>query len=154
MQERIIEIIVYLMEEFQQTHSSEDYSDLSKELISRGYTESEINLAFSWIFNHLQDTNTELSQEFNYAPGSNRILHDVEKIIISSEAYGYLLQLKHLGILSDYDLETVIDRSMALGTSDITVDDIKSITASLLFGSDSNGMWDGFFFQQGNNTIH
>ncbi|HGY54097.1 MAG TPA: DUF494 family protein [Caldithrix abyssi] len=154
MQERIIEIIVYLLEEFRQEHTEENYSDLSKQLISLGYTESEINLAFSWIFNHLQSTGSGNGEEFSYSLGSNRVLHDVEKLVISAEAYGYVLQLRHLGILSDFDLEIIIDRALALGTTSIEIADIKAITASLLFGSDSGNSWEGYFFQQGNNTVH
>lgn len=153
MQERIIEIIVYLLEEFQH-QSDENYMDLSKELISRGYSENEINLAFSWVFNHLQVSRSERYDAIRYAEHSTRVLHDLEKMVISAEAYGYLLQLKHLGLLSDFDLEIVIDRSLALGSSSIDVDDIKSIAASLLFGSDSSNSLDGFFFQQVSNTIH
>ncbi|HID38666.1 MAG TPA: DUF494 family protein [Calditrichaeota bacterium] len=154
MQERIIDIIVYLLEEFRHHHTEENYSDLSKQLMSLGYTESEIHLAFSWIFNHLQSSGNGTGEEFSYGADSNRILHDVEKLFISAEAYGYLLQLRHLGILSDFDLETVIDRALAFGTSSIEIEDIKAITASLLFGSDSGNSWEGYFFQQGNNTVH
>ena len=37
MGERLIEIIVYLLQEFQQHQVNENYTDLSKELISQGY---------------------------------------------------------------------------------------------------------------------
>ncbi len=154
MQERLIEIIVYLLEEFKQPQNSDNYKDLSKELISKGYTESEISLAFSWIFNHMQQQQAGLDDEFTYSPTSSRILHDVERLIITAEAYGYLLQMRHLGLLSDYDLELVIERALSLGTSSITIEDVKSIAASLIFGADSNSSsFDGFFFQ-GSNTIH
>lgn len=155
MQERLIEIIVYLLGEFKQPQSSEKYTDLSKELVSKGYTENEINLAFSWIFNHLQEKQDGYEDEFRYAPNSNRVLHDVEKMIISADAYGYLIQMTHLGLLSDYDLELVIERALSLGTSNITLEDIKSIAASIIFGGDSNfNSFEGFFFSQGTNTIH
>jgi uncharacterized protein Smg (DUF494 family) len=154
MQERIIEIIVYLLGEFQQQNSQDNYVDISKQLVSRGYTESEINLAFSWVFNHLQRQNAGTSEQFEYSPASNRILHDVEKLVISSEAYGYLIQLRHLGLLSDYELEMVIENSINMNTSTITIDDIKSITASILFDLDSNNSWNGIFFHPGTNTIH
>ena len=76
-------------------------------------------------------------------------------MIITAEAYGYLLQMTHLGLLSDYDLELVIERALSIGTSNINIDDVKSITASIIFGGDSNfNSFDGFFFSQGTNTIH
>ena len=155
MQERLIEIIVFLLEEFKQTTNNENYKDLSKELVSLGYTENEINLAFSWIFNHLQNKQLGAEEEFQLAENSNRILHDVEKMVITADAYGYLLQMTHLGLLTDYDLELVIERALSIGTSNITLEDVKSIAASLIFGGDSNfNSFDGFFFSQGTNTIH
>jgi len=154
MGERLIEILVYLLQEFQQPQIKEDYTDMSKVLISRGYTENEINMAFSWIFNHMQERSTEEADTFHYTEGSNRLLHDVEKLVIQPEAYGYLLQLRHLNLLSDFDLEVVIDKALSLGTPSITTDDIKSIAASIVFGADSNTAHDGFFFFSGSNTVH
>ena len=154
MQERLIEIIVFLLGEFSRNEKSENYLDLSNELISKGYSENEINLAYSWIFNHLQSGKDRPKEEFEYVADSNRLLHDLEKIIISSEAYGYLLQMRHLGLLSDFDLELVIEKSISLGTSDISLDDIKTIAASLIFNSDSNYNFDGYFYHMGTNTIH
>jgi uncharacterized protein Smg (DUF494 family) len=154
MQERLIEIIVFLLGEFTRNENSENYVDLSKELISKGYSENEINLAYSWIFNHLQAGKENPKDAFEYVADSSRLLHDLEKIIISSEAYGYLLQMRHLGLLSDFDLELVIEKAITLGTSDISLDDIKSIAASLVFNSDSNFNFDGYFYHKGSNTIH
>ncbi|KAA3613593.1 MAG: DUF494 family protein [Calditrichaeota bacterium] len=153
MQERIIEIIVYLLEEFQQTPTNENYTDLSKELISRGYTESEINFAFSWIFNHLQKSGED-QLEFNYAPDSIRVLHDLEKLVIAPEAYGYLLQLLHLGMIKEVDMEDVIERALSIGSTHISLEDIKSMAASVIFNPETNPSLEGFFFHQGTNTIH
>jgi len=155
MQERLIEIIVYLLGEFNQPQSKEKYTDLSKELVSLGYTENEINLAFSWIFNHMQDQQAGFEDEFQYAPHANRVLHDVERMIISADAYGYLLQMTHLGLLTDYEFELVVERALSIGSSNVTLDDIKSIAASIIFGGESGvNSFDGFFFTQGTNTIH
>jgi len=153
MQERIIEIIVYLLEEFQQKQTNEKYTDLSKELLSRGYTESEINFAFSWIFNHLQESRDE-QNEFSYEPDSIRVLHDLEKLVIAPEAYGYLLQLLHLGMIKEVDLEDVIERSLSIGSAHITLEDVKSLAASVIFNPETNPSMEGFFFHQGTNTIH
>lgn len=154
MQERIVEIIIYLLEEFRQQQSDETYHDLSNELISRGYTEHEINFAFSWVFNHLQSKSAGKSEQFKYSESSNRILHDVERLIISTEAFGYLLQLKYLGLISDHELENIVDQLLSVGSPTVSLEDVKALTASMLLGSDSNNSWDGVFFHPGTNTIH
>ena len=153
MQERIIEIIVYLLAEFQQSSNSEDYTDLSKELLSKGYTENEINLAFSWVFNHMQVSN-DSSTEFSYEANSVRVLHDLEKLVIAPEAYGYLLQLWHLGIIKEYEMEDVIERVLSLGNTHVSLEDIKTMAASLIFSQESQIGQNGFFFNNGANTIH
>jgi len=154
MQERIVEIIIYLLEEFRHQQSDETYHDLSNELMSRGYTENEINFAFSWVFNHLQGKSGGRSEQFEYSENSNRVLHDVERLIISPEAYGYLLQLKYLGLISDYELESIVERMLSTGSSSVSLEDVKALTASMLLGSDANNSWDGVFFHPGTNTIH
>jgi len=154
MQERIIEIIVYLLQEFQETPNRESYPDLSKELVTLGYTEGEINLAFSWIFNHLQKDSSETQPEFHYANDSIRVLHDLEKLVIEPDAYGYLLQLMHLGMIKEVDLEDVIERALSIGSTQITLEDIKSLAAYAVFNPDTNPSINGLFFHQGTNTIH
>ena len=153
MQERIIEIIVYLLGEFQQSPHPGEYTDLSKELLSRGYTENEINLAFSWVFNHMQPKG-DSSEEFTYEQDSVRVLHDLEKLVIPPEAYGYLLQLWHLGMIKEYEMEDVIERVLSLGNNQVSLEDIKSMAASLIFNQESVLSQKGFFFNNGANTIH
>ena len=153
MQERIIEIIVYLLGEFKQSPNPGEYTDLSKELLSRGYTENEINLAFSWVFNHMQPKG-DSSEEFTYEQDSVRVLHDLEKLVISPEAYGYLLQLWHLGMIKEYEMEDVIERVLSLGNNLVSLEDIKSMAATLIFNQESLLGQKGFFFNNGANTIH
>ena len=53
MYERVIEIIVYIVNELRSERIWEDSDKLkliSQKLADDGYTESEINYAFSWIF--------------------------------------------------------------------------------------------------------
>ena len=153
MQERIIEIIVYLLGEFQHSPNPGEYTDLSKELLSKGYTENEINLAFSWVFNHMQPKG-DLSEEFTYEQDSVRVLHDLEKLVIAPEAYGYLLQLWHLGMIKEYEMEDVIERVLSLGNNLVSLEDIKSMAATLIFNQESLLGQKGFFFNNGANTIH
>ncbi len=155
LQERLIEIIVYLLQELKRSQVKGNYSNISKKLASRGYTENEINFAFSWVFNHFQENRHAQDEALEYSSRSSRVLHEVEKMVIQPEAHGYLLQLRQLGLLDDYEFELVIEKALTLGTSAITIDDIKSIAGSVIFGSDFNnqGNWDGFYYPFGSNSI-
>ncbi len=156
MQERLIEIIVYLLKELRSPETKGNYSNLSQKLISNGYSVNEINFAFNWIFNRLPEKASFNDEEIEYSSRSNRLLHEIEKMFIDREAYGYLLQMRQLGLLDDNEFEMVIEKAMSIGTATVSVDDIKSIAASIIFGSDLNnqGSWDGFFYPFGSNTIH
>ena len=77
----------------------------------------------------------------------------MEKLIITPEAYGYLIQIYQLGMLKEYDIEDVIDRVLSRGKGNhITLDDIKAVAASLIF--DSDGGSDTMFFQNRSDSIH
>jgi len=151
MQERIIEIIIYLLEQFQQKPDKNSPINHSQELISRGYTDNEINLAFSWISNHLQTRTMETDEQ--YAFENSEELTDLEKLIITPEAYGYLIQIYQLGMLKEYDIEDVIDRVVSKGKGNhITLDDVKAVAASLIFNTDGGS--DTMFFQNHSDSIH
>ena len=150
MQERIIEIIIFLLEQFQQKRDKDSRTDLSKELVSRGYTDNEINLGFSWVTNHMQTRTKET--EVNYAMDYGEEIADLEKLVITPEAYGYLIQIYHLGMLKEYDIEDVIDRALSKGSNHITLDDVKAVTASLIFNSEPGS--DDLFFQSGTDSLH
>ena len=93
MQERILEIIVYLLNELQQDRKGKDKIDLTRDLLLKGYTDGEVNLAFSWIFNYLKNPPQDRgNMDIEY----NDQLEDYpefEKLVISPDAYGFLLQL-------------------------------------------------------------
>jgi len=150
MQERIIEIIIFLLEQFQQKPDKDSRTDLSTELGSRGYTDHEINLAFSWVTNHLQTRTMDSHYVYQNVEDGEDV--DLEKLIITPEAYGYLIQVYHLGMLKEYDIEDVIDRALSTGSNHITLDDVKKVTASIMFNSDPGS--NDLFYQSGSNSIH
>jgi uncharacterized protein Smg (DUF494 family) len=154
-QERFIEIVVYLLQELKRPEVKGNYSNISKKLLARGYTENEINFAFSWVFNHMAENHIPREEDIEYSTRSVRLLHEVEKMVIQPEAYGYLLQLRELGLLDDYEFEIVVEKALSLGTSHVTIDDIKSIASTIIFGNEINsqGSWDGFYYPFGSNSI-
>ncbi len=153
MQERIIEIIVYLLNELQQERNKKDQVDLTRELLVKGYTDVEVSLAFSWIFEYLKNPPQE-RHDIDHEPSDQLEDHpDFERLIISPDAYGFLLQLIQLGVIKENDIEMFIERAVAFGKDDISVDDLKSIVATILFGMDSRTSFNGYPFYQGDAPI-
>jgi uncharacterized protein Smg (DUF494 family) len=134
--ERIVEIILFLINELRlkkQLHDV-DISSLTRD----GYTKSEISSAFSWLYYKIT-----LNQSITGIPvsesTSQRMLNDHERMIINIEAYGYLVQCQQLGILSNTDTETIIDRILAANIISIGLTEMKSIVAGYLFDIDFSG---------------
>ena len=149
MQERIVEIIVYLLTELQQDWNQKARTNLTSALQFKGYTDVEINLAFSWIFKHLRQPSVERFRgklEINEDPEP---LPDIEQLVITPDAYGYLVQLIHLGIMKDDEMDKFVERALAIGKDDISVDDLKSIVASIIFDMDNHTSFNGYSLYHG-----
>jgi len=133
----VVEILIYLMQEIRENqHGMEHIDGISKDLVQQGYTENEINAAFSWLFERFEsDTEKIYASKKDFHLQSYRVLHDIEKLVISPEAYGYILQLQRLNLIGKSDVEQIIDRALMLGGGRVGVDDIKSIVASMFFNS-------------------
>jgi uncharacterized protein Smg (DUF494 family) len=153
MQERIIEIIVNLLSEMQQERKHKDKVDLTHDLMLKGYTEIEINLAFTWIFGHLKQAAPDNMNDIVELPLEIDDFPEIDKLVISPDAYGFLIQLIQLGVIKDIELEIFVERALAYGKDDLNVDDLKSIVASILFDLDNRSTFDGYTFYGGDMTI-
>lgn len=148
MQERVVEIILFLVNELR---SNKRLNDVDVSSLTRdGYTQSEITSAFSWLFERLSigKAITELASE---ASTSHRMLNDSEKMIVGSQAYGYLIQCQQLGLLNNVDVETIIERIMIAGFSAVGLAEMKSFVAGYLFDMEGNS---GQIMIGNNDTIH
>lgn len=143
--EKVMEIIVLLMKHMQDEQGRfNDIADVSQTLVGYGYTQQEVNTAFAWLFERLQaqaETIVDTTKPLRHNP--NRVLHTIEQILISPDAYGYLIELRELGLIDDAQTELIIERAMLTGARSITRDDIKAIAASILLDPESgqNASW-------------
>jgi len=154
MPERIIEIIVYAMRRFQDEKKNSEKLDLTSELSLKGYTESEINLSFSWIYDHLKKNSgdkkslldTELIEDLEFNNNENPVLSD--------EAYGYLIQMIQLGILSEYQVDQIIEKAIVSGDEYINTEKVKSFIVNILFDTEKfNSAFSSFYFNRGNEHL-
>ena len=155
MNERLVEILIYIMSEMRRDRGASRNLDLlSKNLLDEGYSESEISSAFTWLLDKLDNEPEEILEKREAAlNGSFRHLHEIERSIISVEAYGYLIQIKELDLINEIDVEQIIERALMLGLPRVGLQDIKSIVAAQLFTSE-NGFDGGFFLFDDNPMIH
>jgi uncharacterized protein Smg (DUF494 family) len=148
MQERIVEIILFLVNELRSNKRLHDV-DVST-LMRDGYTQSEISSAFSWLFERIS-VGQSLTDVSTGTSTSHRILNDAEKMVIEPQAYGYLIQCLQLGLLNRMDVETIIERIMIAGFALVGQQEMKSFVAGYLFDLEGNNGQISLGF---NDTIH
>ena len=153
MQERIVEILMYVLSEARKTNKQIGEIDVSA-LERQGYSQTEISLAFSWLFDRLSVgiENSPIVPEEHST--SFRVLHHAEKYAITPEAFGYLIQLRELNIISDAEFEIVIERSLLTGFERLEISAIQAIVASVLFDAGRSGKSRGEMIFHSNDTIH
>ncbi len=143
MYHRIMEILVLLMDELSdRTWETDQINQFSEDLIQRGYTEQEINTAFYWLYNRFNWDNANPHQALDVndqSESSHRVLHIIEQRLLTPEAFGYLLQLKHLKLISARDIEEVIERLLILDIQPANVEDVKVVVQSMMF--EEGGFW-------------
>jgi len=149
--EKIIEIIVYLLSELKNNKQLADV-DTGK-LENLGYTQNEINTAFSWVYSKIY-AGEKVFVDQSKDVTSHRFLHDVEQNIISPDSFGYLIQLKELGLLNNMDIDLIIDKIMISSYNRVELDDMKIIIASHLLDIDEMTDSNSRMMINTNDTIH
>lgn len=151
MKERVVEILVILMSEIE---ANKRLSDIDLEVLKRrGYTQTEISAAFSWLYDNMPVQDGIVVRGALAAKESHRILHEAEKMMMSTEAQGYLMQLCEVGLLDNRDLENVIERAMMSGLEQLTMYEVREIAASVLFARPSK--WhESRSILDNNDTVH
>ncbi|HCV43340.1 MAG TPA: hypothetical protein DGH68_07635 [Bacteroidetes bacterium] len=152
MKERIVEILMYIMSEIQSENGIADI-DVG-DLRNKGYTQSEISAAFSWLYDNMKLNEVGITHQGAPADGSRRVLHEVEKQMLSTEAQGYLIQLRELGLLDDRDLELVIERVIMSGFEKLAPSELQEIVASVLMAKSGNGPEANRSVLYNRDTIH
>lgn len=112
MQERIVELISIVLQELKNNIRISDI-DINS-LLKQGFTNSEISTAFSWLVDRIEFDNSFISGESENQE-SFRMLHDAEKELFDKDGWGFIIQLKTLGIMTTQQVENLIENLMSSG---------------------------------------
>lgn len=114
--------------------ASTDETSKMKWLLSEGFSPSEIDEACAWLKN--LTLNGDLCMAIRDCNGdfyTNRVLNSTESLKINEDAYGFLIRLKEMGLIDSQLQEEIIEMAMLSAEDEIGMDDIKGITAMLIF---------------------
>jgi len=151
MQDKVIEIIVFILSEIKEIKQLNEISFES--LAGRGYSESEINTAFAWIYSKLDDGELVFREEESVSE-SHRLFNSVEEKIFTTDAKGYLLLMRELGLLNDLDIDLVIEKALLSGYRIINLGDLKKFIASIVLNMDNKSDILNRMILQNNDTIN
>ena len=107
-------------------------NDIVEQLLADGFEAEEIDAAFSWMETlSLQAGNNPADMDLTMP--TQRIFTSEEGLAISSQARGFLIRLRALGILNDDLQEEIIDKALHLEDEEVSLKEIKALTALTLF---------------------
>jgi uncharacterized protein Smg (DUF494 family) len=151
--QRIMEIIAFVMSELRQ-HRPLTQIDVD-ELHRRGYTESEISAALSWIMERTSQSDAKARRSTPSKTTSFRVLHDLEHDLLTPEAWGMLLSYRDLGFLSNDDLEQILERAVVMGAEGgVDAMDVSNIIAVYLMNQQQSPIAGSKSLLDGSETIN
>jgi uncharacterized protein Smg (DUF494 family) len=135
MDEKLAEIIIAVVDRLvDKEASSETVASITEFLVGEGYTVGEINNAFMYLYHSIDERffdEGKIMLGMSHK-GTVRVLNDFERSLISPEAYGYILQLSQLGLLTDLQVEEVIERAIYYCSDKVELNDLKQIVPSII----------------------
>ncbi len=147
--ERILQIIVYVVQELHRSNSLNEahFSSLN----NQGYTDAEISTAISWL---ADDSHIEAPEIKNRK--AFRILSNSEREIFDEDAFSYLIRLNTLGILNNEQIDFIIDRAIFAEIPIIDKNTLNNIVTAFFIQKhpNPNGDFSGRTMLSGKETIN
>ena len=133
----MIEVLVYLYENYGALHACPDADSLTKRLTAAGFDDEEISDALAWLSGLEQVTQESVA----VGPESNsafRVYAAVEHDRLGAGAIGFLSFLENAGQLTPTQREIVIERALATDEVPLTLDTLKVIVLMVLWSQQAD----------------
>jgi Smg protein len=131
MKESVLEVLMYLFEQYLDDGPEPDRQSLADELSGAGFAPDEVEKALSWLdgLNQLRADDTDALT----MGCSIRVYTDSECARLDAECRGFVMFLEQNGIVSASQRELVLDRLMALESDEVDVEHVKWVVLMVLF---------------------
>lgn len=158
MTETTLDVLMYLFETFVEAEEDPeaDREELRLELERAGFGDRSIDRALDW----LDGLNHGRGPHERTAPTENalRVFDGYEQSRLDAGGRGYILYLEQVGILEPAQRELLIDRLLALDTTDIDIDHIKWVVLMVLFSQpgqeNAYARMEDLVFAEGPGAVH
>ena len=160
MKENVFDVLMYLFENYMDDSSefSPDQDSLTDELSRAGFPHGEITKAFNWLegLSMLHD-----EEEILVATGNSQAMRHyslIEQEKINLECRNFMLHMEQLGVLESRTREIVIDRMMALGVDEITLEQLRWIILLVLYNQPDHeqayALLEDMVFDEDRSSLH
>ena len=120
----MIDVLVYLYENYWRPDACPDHDQLSRKLTAVGFEHDEIEEALHWL-----DGLAQGAQAMAGAQGEHslRVYAESERELLGDDSIGFISFLESAGVLPPTMREMVIDRAAAVGVAPLPLEDLKVI---------------------------
>ncbi len=136
MSDRIPEVVAMILEQLRAFVEGDELalSDLSDALDRSEYDSDDVDAAFDFIFQALEPVSHETYAEQQPGRPSIRVLSEGERLALAPEAQGYIMRLRESGVLTDDQIEIVLEHATASRQPKMGVDEVRDIASDVVFG--------------------
>jgi Smg protein len=127
----MFDILLFLFESYFDIGSYPDHDKLSVKLSAAGFEEDDINQALTWLSGLQQLTKAEYPESINHS--GIRIYTEFEEQRVSQEGLHFLTFWEHNKVITPIEREMIIDRVLALGRKNLSLDKLKLIVLMVLW---------------------
>ena len=131
----MFDILVYLFENYVHADACPEPAQLARKLTAAGFEEDEIADALEWLSGLRQLSDADRPPHCA-RPGSLRVYGADELRRLGVECRGFLLFLENSGILDAACREMIVERALALGETEIELENLKVIVLMVLWQQD------------------
>jgi Smg protein len=131
LRERVLAIVSIIAQYVMEEREFLAESDIVEELLAVGFEAEEIDAAFSWMENLSLHTRRKPTPTLKLP--THRVFTAEEARALSTEARGFLIRMRNLGILDDDIQEEIMDRVLHDSREELTINELKTVTALILF---------------------
>ena len=128
----MIEVLVYLFENYYQAEAYPDQETLTRKLHAAGFENSDISEALDWLTGLAQWKENKLPEALDNSDSLRAYTHEEQKKL-STEARGFLVFLESAKVLSPALRELIIDRAMAIEEECVALEKFKIIVLIALW---------------------
>lgn len=127
----MFEILMFLFESYFDAGSYPDSDKLSLKLTAAGFEDEDINLALNWLSGLKRLNAADYPSSINQ--GGTRCFAALETKRISIEGLHFLTFWEQSNVITPVEREMIIDRAVALGRENLSLDKVKLITLMVLW---------------------